>query len=100
MKTHSDESVPRLKLQGILGVVDEGKARGAATAKVGAEAKDDDLVLGGLVHGRELVAEFVLGDVGAGGVEDIDDHLLALEQSVGDELAGADRYGSGAVCKS
>jgi hypothetical protein len=27
-------------------------------------------------------------------VEDIDDHLLALEQAVGDELAGADRHGA------
>jgi hypothetical protein len=35
------------------------------------ETENADLVLGGLVHASELVAELILGDVGAAGVEDI-----------------------------
>lgn len=126
-KTEADESVLGLELESILAVVDQGEAGRAATTKVGAEAEDDDLVLGGLVHRAELVSQLVLGDAGninksallpctlerepmgqrfamlakclltgknslrTGRVEDIHNHLLALEQTVGLELAGTQR---------
>lgn len=96
-ETYSDQAVPRLELEGVLRVVDEGEAGRLSSSELGAEAEDDDLVLGSLVHGRELVPELVLGDVGTSRVEDIDDHLLALKETVGQELAGANGDGAGGV---
>jgi hypothetical protein len=58
-------------LHGLGGVVDEGEAGGLAATELGAETEDADLVLGGLVHGGQLVAELLLGDVGTAGVEDV-----------------------------
>lgn len=58
-------------LQGLSGVVDEGEAGALATTELRTETEDGDLVLGGAVEAGELLAEFVLGDVGAVGVEDI-----------------------------
>ena len=70
--TDTDETVVRLELlQGLAGVVDESEAGALATTILGAETEDGDLVLLGLVEGAELVAELILGDVGAVGVEDI-----------------------------
>ena len=71
-EAHPDESVLRLKLLHSLGgVIDESEASGLATTELCAEAKDGDLVLGGLVESGQLLAELVLGDVGAAGVQDI-----------------------------
>lgn len=58
-------------LQGLGGVVDEGEAGALATTELRTETEDGDLVLGGAVEAGELLAEFVLGDVGAVGVEDV-----------------------------
>ena len=58
-------------LQGLGGVVDEGEAGALATTELRTETEDGDLVLGGAVEAGELLAEFVLGDVGTVGVEDI-----------------------------
>lgn len=69
---NADESVVGLELlHGLGGVVDEGEASGLATTELGAETEDGDLVLGGLVELGELLAELILGDVGAVGVEDV-----------------------------
>ena len=71
-ETDTDESVVGLELlQGLLGVVDEGKAGRLATTELGAETEDGDLVLVGLVKLGELVTELILGHVGAVGVEDV-----------------------------
>lgn len=71
-EANTDESVVGLKLLHRLGrVVDEGEASGLATTELCAEAKDADLLLLGLVEAGELVAELLLGDVGAAGVEDV-----------------------------
>jgi len=71
-ETNADESVVRLKLlHGLGGVVDEGEAGSLAATELGAETEDGDLVLLGLVEAGELVAELILGDVGAVGVEDV-----------------------------
>ena len=82
--TYADESVPWLKLEALLCVVDECEAGALSTTKLGAEPEDDDLVLWGLVHGSELVPQLILADVGAGRVQDVHDHLLALQQPVCD----------------
>lgn len=58
-------------LHGLGGVVEEGKAGALATTKLCPEAEDGDLVLGGLVELRELLAELILGHVGARWVEDV-----------------------------
>lgn len=69
---NTDETVVRLELlQGLSGVVNQSEAGALATTVLGAEAEDGDLVLVGLVEGRELVAELILGDVGTVGVEDV-----------------------------
>jgi hypothetical protein len=68
----TDETVVRLELlQGLGGVVDEGKAGALTTTVLCAETEDGDLVLVGLVQVGQLLAELVLGDVGAVGVEDV-----------------------------
>ena len=67
-----DEPVLGLELLHSLGrVVHEPEAGRLATTILRPQAEDADLVLGGLVHGRELLAELLLGDVGAVGVEDV-----------------------------
>lgn len=68
----ADQAVVRLKLlHGLWGVVDEGEASGLATTELGAQTEDGDLVLASLVHAGQLVAELILGDVGAVGVQDV-----------------------------
>jgi hypothetical protein len=53
------------------GVVDESKAGALAATVVCPETEDGDIILLGLVELGKLATEFVLGDVGAVGVEDI-----------------------------
>ena len=70
--TDTDETVVGLELlQGLGGVVDESEAGGLATTVLCAETEDGDLVLVGLVQVGQLLAELILGDVGAVGVEDV-----------------------------
>lgn len=58
-------------LHGLVRVVDEGEAGALATTVLRTEAEDGNLVLVGLVEVGDLLAEFILGDVGAVGVEDV-----------------------------
>lgn len=70
--TNADQTVGGLKLlQGLGGVVDQSEAGGLATTVLGAETEDGDLVLVGLVQVGQLLAELILGDVGAVGVQDV-----------------------------
>lgn len=70
--TNADQTVGGLELlQGLGGVVDQSEAGGLATTVLGAETEDGDLVLVGLVQVGQLLAELILGDVGAVGVEDV-----------------------------
>ena len=70
--TNADQTVGGLELlQGLGGVVDQSESSGLATTVLGAETEDGDLVLVGLVQVGQLLAELILGDVGAVGVEDI-----------------------------
>lgn len=86
-----------LELHRLTRVVDKSEAGGSSTTEGGAHAEDDALLLGGLVHLGELLRELRLGDVGAGGVDDIENHLLPLEQTVGDELASSEGDGRSGV---
>lgn len=58
-------------LERLNAVVHQREARALAAAVLRPEAEDADLVLGRLVHFRQLGAELVLGDVGAVRVEDV-----------------------------
>lgn len=68
----ADQAVLGLELlHGLRRVVDEGEAGGLATTELGAQAEDGALVLVGLVEASDLLAELLLGDVGAAGVQDV-----------------------------
>jgi hypothetical protein len=96
--THPDKPVLGLKLPlRLFVVVDQSETLGRSTSKLGLQAKDDNPLLLGLVKSGELVAEFISGQVGPGGVKDGNDELLSVEQSVGDEFGGSDGNGSGGV---
>lgn len=70
--TDADQAVVRLELlQGLLRVVDQSEAGALATTVLRAEPEDGHLVLVGLVQVGQLLAELILGDVGAVGVEDV-----------------------------
>lgn len=58
-------------LQGLNGVVDQSEASALATTELRAETEDGDLILVSLVEAGELLTEFILGNVGAVGVEDV-----------------------------
>lgn len=69
---NTDQAVGGLELlHGFGGVVDEGKAGGLAATELGAQTEGLDLVLLGLVEAGELLAELILGDVGAAGVQNV-----------------------------
>ena len=53
-----------------------------------------DTLLVGLVDLSELLRKLRLGNIGARGVQDINDELTAGQEAVGDELARADCNGS------
>ena len=92
--THPNQPVLGLELLlGRLIVVDQGEASAATSTKVCPEAEGDDTGGVGLVDTGELVGEIRLGDVGAVGVENVDDELAAGQQPVRDELARPDRDG-------
>jgi len=122
----SHQPVMRLKLlHHLVRVVDQREAGALATAILCSEAEDGDLIFVGFVELGEFGAEFVFGDVGAIGVEDVTeqsfiskhaliqsirqeeaeldigdahDHLLSSQEGIADELARAQRYGLLAVC--
>jgi hypothetical protein len=58
-------------LHGLVRVVQQSEAGALAATVLGAEAEDGHLVLVRLVQVGQPVAELVLGDVGAVGVEDV-----------------------------
>jgi len=86
----SHESVVRFELLHRLAtVVDEREASALAATILCPEAKAGDLVLGGLIEFAKFGAELVFAHVCTVGVEDINDHLLAAQEGVADELARA-----------
>lgn len=95
--TYANETVLGLELHRVARVVDKGETSGASTTEGGSHTENDALLLGGLVHLGELLGELSLGDVGTGRVNDIENHLLPLEQTVGDELASSEGDGRSGV---
>ena len=90
-KTDTDKTVLGFKLlQSFNVIIDQSETSGLSTTKVSLEAKDRDNFFIRLVHLTDLGTELILGDVGESRVDDIDDHLLTLEQTVGEELASSD----------
>jgi len=80
---NADQAVVGLELlHGLGGVVDQGEAGGLAATELGSQAEDLDLVLLGLVHATELLAELLLGDVGTAGVEDVTEAESAACSSI------------------
>jgi hypothetical protein len=72
--TYTDEAVLGLELLGRLQVVvDQSEASGLSASESSAETEDEDNLLIDLVHLGELLAELILGDVGAGRVDNIHD---------------------------
>lgn len=63
-------------LHGLVRVVHQRETGALAATVLRAEAEDGHLVFVGLVQVGDLVAEFVFGDVGAVGVEDVPTSLL------------------------
>lgn len=51
------------------------------------ETKENDTVLVSLIQGSEFLLELGFGNVGTGGMEDIENELAAREKTVGDEFA-------------
>lgn len=92
-KTHPDLSVLGLELAlGCLIIVDQYEASASSTTKVCPEPERHDTILLGLVHRRELLRELRLGHIRTGRMEDIEDELSPGEQSVRNELAGAEGH--------
>lgn len=81
-----------------MAVVYQSEPSRFASTVLGAETEAGHLVFVGFVELGEFLAEFVFGDVGAIGMEDVNDHLLSTEERVADEFARAQRYGLLSVC--
>lgn len=73
-------------LRGLV-IVNESKASAFSTTELCSETEEDDTILVSLVQGGKLLLEIGFGNVGAGGMEDIEDELTAREKTVGDEFA-------------
>ena len=98
LETHPHEPVLGLKLLlRLLIIVNQSKPSRPPTSKLGLESKRADSALVSLVQGGELFVELGFGDGGSGGVEDVDDELSSVEESVGDELAGSDGDRAGGI---
>ena len=63
-------------LQRLWGIVDESETSCLSTTELSSQTENIDLILAGFVEFGKLGSEFVFGDVGAVGVEDITIILL------------------------
>lgn len=91
LDTYANKPVLGLKLLGSLqGVVDQGEPCRFATTKGGLEAENENDLLLHLVNLGQLLTELIPGHVGTRRVQNVDDHLLPLQEPVGQELTGAD----------
>ena len=113
-------------LHRLVRIVDQCEPSRFATSVLSSETEAGDLVFVGFVELGELLAELVFGNIGAVGVEDVafegrqsaqngmivfegprqedlegeylHDHLLATEEGIADEFAGAQCYWLLSVC--
>ena len=86
---HNKEKYLKL-LQVGFRVINQGETSGLPTTKLSAETKCLDSLLGSFVERCKTGADFIFGEIGFGGVEDVDDKLFAVEETVCDEFAGAE----------
>jgi hypothetical protein len=64
------------------------------------ETEDGDSLLVGLVQSGQLLAQLRSRDGSSGGVENVKNELLSVEQSVGDELSGSEGDRAGGILRS
>lgn len=92
--THSDETVSGFELLlGSLIIVDQSKSSAPSSTKLCSETEGHDAGLVGFVKSSQLLGEVGSRDIGAAGVEDVDNELTTREESVGDEFACAQSNG-------
>ena len=80
-------------------IIDQGESGRLATSKGSLEAEADNVGLVDLVHGGEALTDTGFAKVGQAWMGHIDDHLLALEETVSHELASANGNGSVSLWK-
>ena len=91
--THSDQPISGLKLfLRLLVVVNQRESGAPPTTEMRLETECNDTSLVGLVEGGELLRELAPGNIGSGGVEDVNDELTSGQETVGDEFARADGH--------
>lgn len=89
-KTLTDKTVLGFEsLEGISVIVDEGETSRLGTTESSLETENDDGILVDVVHLSELFANVSLGAVSQTGMDDVQDHLLTSQQTVGHELTSA-----------
>ena len=76
-------------LEGISVIVDEGETGRLGTTESSLETENNNGFLVDVVHLGELLADVSLGAVGQTGMDDIQDHLLTSQQTVGHEFTSA-----------
>lgn len=86
-------------LLALLVVVNHTETLRRSTTELGLQAENNDSCLLSLVQRGELLSELISGQVGAGGVENSEDKLLAVKQSVGDELGGSEGDWAGGILR-
>lgn len=93
--THPHEPVLGLKLLlRFLIIVDQTKTGRRTATELSLETENGHTLLVGLVKGSKLLRELRTRDVGASGVEDSEDKLSSVEETVGDELGGSQGDGA------
>lgn len=78
----------------VLIIVDQTETGRRTATELGLKTEDDDTILVGLVKGTKFLRELRTRDVGASGVEDSEDKLSSVEETVGDELGGSEGDGA------
>lgn len=93
-KTLTDKTILGLEsLEGISVIVDEGETSRLGTTESSLETENNDGFLVDVVHLSELFANVSLGAVSQTGMDDVQDHLLTSQQTVGHELTSAKSNG-------
>lgn len=85
-------------LHDLMAVVYQSEPSRFAPTELRAETEAGYLIFVDLVSVGESLTEFVFGDVGAVGVEDVNYELLSTEEGIADEFARAQRHGLLSVC--
>ena len=91
LQSKSDETMLGFKLhQSILVVVNDAKARGLSTSKLGAEAKQHNQLRVSLVHASDHVLQFRFGYVGTARMDDVNNHLCVVRKYIDEDNGEVD----------